>query len=568
MKFSSPASLRWTRSFSRAPRVSTARGLPGSSSSVFCSRGLASPVRSRLPPEPQASLPARATQPPAPSVVSRSLSRSLSLQHRRASPSSPSPRSSALVSCFFSSVSSVRVSSAAACGGSDVASSSPHGSSVTTSSAIEQAPLRDPLVNPSFTAQKIPKDYVKKTLIPHLENQIAVVAKALNELELANLAAAYSKLPPALRHPELCRELAEKVKFRMNGFGAQEIVLALHPLFSLVGDSDKELWRLFAERIEKEFILRELSVLNLVSVLRVFEKLEGAFGDEFAAFVATLQDLLKAGISQFDAIELHDTLVALSMNHRETKRDLQLVRFALAEMDKKVHALSLLNQLSLLQALVRLKIEHRELTDLVASQLQDGRKIRNMPPKFVAQTVWVFAKLGRLADVACTVGPLMEHHIKRFSVVDFARLAQALPAGSSVPLRVCRSLQERLASMSVKEFCFFLCACVRLNILPDQHGRIPYFSNAADEDAQDLLAGNSSALIATIDAAGLLESLVSFMNAKESEFRCEDIRRVVLVLQGYAADYGYLLQQLPEGWKDIEENLDTMAERQETSEKA
>lgn len=423
-------------------------------------------------------------------------------------------------------------------------------------------------MNPTFTAQKIPKDYVKKTLIPHLEHQITVVAKALNELELANLAAAYAKLPPSLRHPELCRELVEKVKFRMNGFGAQEIVLILHPLYALVGDSDKELWCLFAERIEKEFILKELSVLNLVSVLRVYEKLEGAFGDEFGVFVATLQELLKTGIAQFDAIELHDMIVTLSLNHRETKRDLQLLRFALAEMDGKLHALSLLNQLSLLQALIRMKIEHRELANLVAAQLQDARKVHNIPPKFVAQTLWIFAKLGRLSDVACTMGPLMEQHINRFSVVDFARLAQALPAGSSVPLRVCKNLQERLSSMNVKDFCFFLCACVRLNLLPDQHGRIPYFANASDdENAQGLLAGNSTSLVATINAAGLRDALLSFMHARESEFRCEEIRRVVLVLQGYSEDYGYLLEKLPENWSDIDESLDTMTDRADAAPK-
>ncbi|PFH38054.1 hypothetical protein BESB_003950 [Besnoitia besnoiti] len=457
---------------------------------------------------------------------------------------------------FHGELSSSSASAAPAAGSS---------SEVAGTSALEQIPLRDPLVNPTFSAQKIPKDYVKKTLIPHLENQITTVSKALNELELANLATAYAKLPKGLRHPELVRELVERVKFRMDGFGAQEIVLILYPLYSMVGARDGELWRMFAERVEKEFILKELSVLNLLSILRVYEKLEASFGDEFEAFIATLQELLKAGIQHYDAIELHDILLTISFHHRQTKRDLQLLRLVLAEMDAKIQSLSLLNQLAVLQALIRMKVEHRELANLVASQIQDERQVHNMPPKFVAQTVWIFARLGRLSDVACTVGPLMEQHVNRFSVVDFARLAQALPAGSSVPLRVCKNLQGRLATMTTKEFCFFVCACVRLNLLPDQEGRIPYFS-ASQEDTEDLLSG-SSALIASIDSAGLLDELFSFMAARESEFSREEIRRIILVLQGYEEDYGYLLERLPEGWTDVGESLDSMEDKQEGEEK-
>ncbi|PHJ23984.1 hypothetical protein CSUI_002161 [Cystoisospora suis] len=402
------------------------------------------------------------------------------------------------------------------------------------------------------------------------------MSKALNELELANLANAYAKLPVSLRHNEISQELSERMKYRMNGFGAKEIVLSLYPMYILVGEKDVELWRLFAERLEKEGIMKDLSVLNILSILRVYEKLEerSMNGDEFRPFIDLMKDIFVTGIQGYDAIELHDIVCTLSCYHRQTRRDIHLLSLILPYLDKKLHLLSLLHQISLLKALVKMKFYHVSLVHSLLLQLQDRKKIERMPPKYIALTLWIFARLGRLSDISYSMVPLMERNLKKFSCTDFARLAQALPPGSSILLAICENLRQSLPVMKPRDFCFFLCACVRLELLPNHEDKIPYMESYLQQQEEERGSGGensvsstlpslySDSLLVSFDGVGLRESILKYLHDNSESFSREDIRRVVLTLEGFKEDYGYILEErLPGNWADIGDSLDTLNER-------
>lgn len=72
----------------------------------------------------------------------------------------------------------------------------------------------------------------------------------------------------------------------------------------------------------------------------------------------------------------------------------------------------------------------------------------------------------------------------------------------------------------------------------------------------------SKSILVSFDGVGLRESLLKYIHEHADSFSRDEIRRIVLVFEGFKEDYGYLLERLPENWTDIGESLDMLNERE------
>lgn len=412
-------------------------------------------------------------------------------------------------------------------------------------------------------ASKIPENYIGETLLPHLEGAIVEQGHTMWPPELAKVTVAYSKMP--VKNKTICQKLADSVAFRLDGFGPEELVAVLFPLFEMAPANEK-LWRLLARRAVK--VMDQLSTMNLIAVVRVFGKL----GRNEEGVLDRALPRVAAEIGQFDSFELNALLVAIG-DHAEsggTRKDVHLLSVLLPEVVRKYGETSLLHTVENLWCLCRLKVYHRELMELAIRDLSNPSRIARLPPKYIAKVCWVMARFKRLDAVLKAFTPLIEGSAGDFRPAEFARLAQALPPESSPLLaRVAANLLGTVKDMGRTELTLFALGCVRRGFLPLERQPEPLAPGGDPEPSGSsgsagCVAGGpgeaagcvgesggavegARGLEVAVDREAILGSLLGYIEAEQDRFTNEEVRRL-LALFRFSKEYKYLLHRLPQDW--------------------
>mmetsp|Transcript_47267 Transcript_47267/g.86797 ORF Transcript_47267/g.86797 Transcript_47267/m.86797 type:complete len:471 (+) Transcript_47267:54-1466(+) len=375
-------------------------------------------------------------------------------------------------------------------------------------------------------SKRASKDYIENTLRPHLESQLLDGIQAYTPAELVQIARAYSKHEP--RQYNLCVKLADTVIFRIKGFEAVDIVDILQAMY-IMTPGVEYLW----EELEKRSlaVLDQFTALNLMGVVRIFNKLPSTHPEFMAVVMPRLKELLK----DYEAVELHDMLVSMGQAI-DAQQDMDILGLVVPEIERRFSELSLLHSINVVWALTQLKVIHPPLLTRVAHDISNEKKIKDVTPNFIARIVWIYRRCDHWSLVSETMLPLVKAAASEYKPGDFARLAQALPDERASLERIANALLPGLEDMGRKEFSLFLLGCV--------HGMLLEIDPKAPEEE-----------------GTLVNKCLEYMRQEQDNFQREEVERVATLL-AYSSAYKHVLDHLPPSWKPIKvEVLDYIAAR-------
>jgi hypothetical protein len=370
-------------------------------------------------------------------------------------------------------------------------------------------------------SKRLPEDFVENTLKPHLESQLLSNIHVYTPAELVKIARAYSKQDGT--QYVLSTKLADTVRFRIDGFEAVDIVDIIGALWVLV-PGDDELFECLETRILQK--LDDFSALNLMGLIRIFNKRTSKHFDFLAQVVPKLKTLL----ADYEALELSEMLVSMAQSP-EAQADMDILMTLVPEVERRYKEVSLVHAINNVWALTQLKVVHPRLLDLVAADLANEKKSRELPPSFMARIVWVYRRCNAWDKVSAVMLPLIKSAAAEFKCGEFARIAQAVPEEEALLRRICDVLSLSMADMGRKDFMFFFLGCV--------HGELLETSTQAIKDSSSLVA-----------------QCFAYVSDEQDNFKREEVQRIIYLLQ-HAPKYKHLLDDLPASWNTTkEETLD------------
>jgi hypothetical protein len=370
-------------------------------------------------------------------------------------------------------------------------------------------------------SKRLPEDFVENTLKPHLESQLLSNIHVYTPAELVKIARAYSKHRDFQR--PLANKLADTVRFRIEGFEAVDIVDIMGAMWIMVPGDDE----LF-ECLEKRILLKleDFNALNLMGLIRIFNKRASKHFDFLSQVLPRLRDLL----ADYEALELSEMLMSIAQSP-EASADMDILMTLVPELERRYDEVSLVHAINNVWALTQLKVVHPRLLERVAKDLSSPTKSKELPPNFMARITWVYRRCNMWDKVSGIMLPMIKAAAAEFRCSEFARLAQALPEEEALLRRICDVLRLTIDDMGRKDFMFFFLGCV--------HGEL---LESASKDLKD--------------PASLVAQCLAYVFDEQDNFKREEVQRIVYLLQ-HSPKYGHILDDLPVSWNATkEETLD------------
>jgi len=213
--------------------------------------------------------------------------------------------------------------------------------------------------NAVVLSKRIPDDFVRDTLRPHLEAQILESVHIYIPGELVKIAQAYANLSD--RAPNLCQKLVDTIKYRMSSFEHMEIVDCISPVYR-IAPHDDELYDVMAERIEQ--LLDEFNALNLVAIIRIYNKRKL----KNFKLIDRVLPILKNLLAKYDDAELCEMLLSIGASGDGVK-DMDILLVLLPEILTRYTSIPLAEHVNNLWALSKMKILHTPYLERVANAI-------------------------------------------------------------------------------------------------------------------------------------------------------------------------------------------------------
>lgn len=238
------------------------------------------------------------------------------------------------------------------------------------------------------TRRRVPPNFVKDVLMPHLERWIWK-ARTTPPWYLMELIVAYSQMP--VINASLAKILSEVLILRLEDFNGPEFVKMLLPLYRLRPE-DLSLFAHISVELEEHFY--ELTTLNLIAIVRVYARLPK--NDQQTQFLEShVIPRLQSDIARYDTEELSALLLSLaSLKAMDVHANVPLLAAIVPQIERRYDETPLLTSIINVNALCRLRVYHKRLVDLLCHDLSNPYKIRNLPPKYVAMALWTFTRYG------------------------------------------------------------------------------------------------------------------------------------------------------------------------------
>eukprot|EP00929_Paragymnodinium_shiwhaense_P111953 TRINITY_DN80205_c0_g1_i1.p1 TRINITY_DN80205_c0_g1~~TRINITY_DN80205_c0_g1_i1.p1 ORF type:complete len:494 (+),score=111.39 TRINITY_DN80205_c0_g1_i1:96-1577(+) len=432
---------------------------------------------------------------------------------------SPSPRA-------FWSLSEARATASQPCHSRGQRCFSSEADAAEAAQATQQAAAETARQNAVVLSKRLPEDFIESTLMPHLESQLLSNIHIYTPAELCKIARAYSKQNP--RQFALCEKLGHTVLFRMVGFEAVDLVDIVGPLWQLL-PGDDEVW----EGLEKHVLLKidDFTALNLIGIIRIFNKRATKHTDLMTAAMPRLRELLK----EYEAVELTDMLMSIAQA-KEAAQDMDILMTLVPEIERRYSEVSLVHAINNVWALTQLKVAHQGLLRKVADDLANTTRTKDLTPAYMSRIVWIYRRCNAWDMVSENLLPLIKSASAEFRCGDFARLAQALPEERHLLKRIADLLRKDLVEMGRKDFMLFFLGCVHGELVEEEKSRL-----------DDFLEANPECLLA---------QLISYLREEQDNFKREEVEKIVYLLR-YSPKYQHLLDVLPASWNATkEETLD------------
>eukprot|EP00397_Hematodinium_sp_SG-2012_P027109 GEMP01028463.1.p1 GENE.GEMP01028463.1~~GEMP01028463.1.p1 ORF type:complete len:417 (+),score=40.78 GEMP01028463.1:183-1433(+) len=363
--------------------------------------------------------------------------------------------------------------------------------------------------NAVVLSKRVPEDFIKDTLKPHLESQILESIHIYVPAELVKISQAYVKIRD--RPANLTQKLCDTVKYRMSSFDPIDIIDCLAPLYRINPDDD-ELYDVMAERIEQ--LLNEFNALNLVAIIRVYNKRKQK---NFKLLHRALP-ILKNLLAKYDDAELCEMLLSIGASGDGVK-DMDIMLVLLPEILKRSESIPLVEHLNNLWALSKLKLLHRPYLERVAKELENPKIGPDLPPKYLCRITWVYRKCGCFDLVSDTLMPLIRDSKNDFSTSEFARLSQAMPPSNNDVLKEVQStLRMQIPEMGRQELVYLMLGSIHLGNLEVKETE-----------------------------GALLSEIMKVIREEQDNFRPEEVERIAIMLRT-SEKYSHLLDSLPTSW--------------------
>jgi len=370
-------------------------------------------------------------------------------------------------------------------------------------------------------SKRLPEDFVENTLKPHLEAQLLNNIHAYTPAELVKIARAYAR-QDGIQYP-LCKKLVDTVKWRIDGFEAVDIVDIMGAMWTMA-PGDDELFEVLEKRIVTK--MEDFSALNIMGLIRIFNKRASKHHD----FLSTVLPRLRNLLADYEALELSEMLVSMAQSP-EAATDMDILMTLVPEVERRYPEVSLVHAINNVWALTQLKVVHPRLLDLVAADLANPKKSKDLTPAYMARITWVYRRCNQWDKVSGVIQPLLKSAAAEFRCGEFARLAQALPEEQALLRRIADVLRQGIDEMGRKDFMFFFLGCV--------HGEV------LEPDSKDLK-----------DKEALVAKCLQYIFDEQDSFKREEVQRIIFLLQ-HAKNYNHLLDALPASWTATkEETLD------------
>jgi len=392
----------------------------------------------------------------------------------------------------------------------------PRNRALASDAAADQAAAAD-RAKAVVLSKRLPEDFVENTLLPHLESQLLNNIHVYTPAELAKIARAYSQ--QEVTQYALSQKLADTVRTRIDGFEAVDIVDILGAIWILIPGDDDLFESIEARILEK---LEDFSALNLMGIVRIFNKRASKHHDLLSKVLPQLRSLLQ----DYEAMELSDMLVSMAQS-AEAASDMDILMTLVPEVERRYNEVSLVHAINNIWALTSLKVIHPRLLEAVARDLGDPKKSKDLTPAFMSRIVWVYRRCNSWDKVSGVMLPLIRASAAEFRCGEFARLAQALPEEQSLLQRIADALQPSLQEMGRKEFMLFFLGCV--------HG--------------ELLETNRKE---AAEPSALAFECLQYVRDEQDNFKREEVQKIVYLLK-HAPKYEHLLDDLPVSWNATKE---------------
>lgn len=344
--------------------------------------------------------------------------------------------------------------------------------------------------------------------------------------ELCKISRAYSK--QETRQYALCKKLGEQVVDRMVGFAAVDVVDILGPMWIMLpGDNT------VFEAIEKHIIVKreDFTALNLIGIVRIFNKRSTKHHDLMSQVLPRLRELLK----DYEAYELTEMLLSIAQSS-EAQADMDILLTLVPEIERRYGEYSLVHAINNVWALAQLKVSHQGLLSKVAEDLANPKKTKGLTPTFMARVVWIYRRCNAWDMVKDTLLPMIRESAAEFECGDFARLAQAVPEEGKLLRNIAELLRVTLSEMGRKDAMLFILGCV--------HGELWEVAREAPEDEETLVG-----------------QCLKYCREEQDNFKRDEVQKLVYLLR-FAPKYRHLLDDLPASWNPTkEETLDFIKAR-------
>ncbi|SCL99243.1 conserved Plasmodium protein, unknown function [Plasmodium chabaudi adami] len=119
--------------------------------------------------------------------------------------------------------------------------------------------------------KQITKEFIHNVFLPHVESQIIYHIKTYTPDQIVNIFHIYSYLYYFDKKKEMVDQLLEYLKYRLDCFSVNNIVLVLEPLYILNKTNNIYIYRLIINYINK--ISDKFNLYNYIGISRVFTKI-------------------------------------------------------------------------------------------------------------------------------------------------------------------------------------------------------------------------------------------------------------------------------------------------------
>ncbi|BAM41933.1 conserved hypothetical protein [Theileria orientalis strain Shintoku] len=271
---------------------------------------------------------------------------------------------------------------------------------------------------------------------------------------------------------------------------------------------------------------------------------------------------LEYELKSFDADELTDLLAVLAQRTERdgTTMDFPVISILMANIMRLYESTSLVNTISNLASLCRLRIRHDEFVERLLRDLRNPLKVANIYHRHLSRCLWSLARLDLLNEVLGDLLPHVAQNVPKFGPSCLARLAQVAayyPIASDKEAKQLNALLEktclcvlsRSGAFSPRDVTFLASALMHLRLLPTES---EYGAGVARElrpkfEKEERYIARAHRKTDTLQA---LSRLLEALNRLDAEFDLVEIERLIGATRSFK-EYAYLLAHFPESWRNI-----------------